>query len=100
MIGDPNFPQNPKEALRRGFEAAEREFLELAQIDEEDGILERSGSCALVALIVGTPFNIVSLSDLQFRRNVLHRKRRRQQSGAEFWLWHQDSPAFTRPQAK
>jgi len=46
------FPKNPKQALIEGFKTAEREFLELAE-NQKDGQVDKSGSCALVVLIVG-----------------------------------------------
>ncbi len=51
MIRDKNFPHNPVDAIRNGFAEAERKFTELAQ--HSDGELDRSGSCAIVTLIVG-----------------------------------------------
>ena len=53
VIQDRNFPKNPTEALKRGFEEAERSFKELAQAPSRQEI-DRSGSCAIVALIVGS----------------------------------------------
>jgi len=51
VIQDKNFPRNPVEAIKRGFEEAERTFKEIAQSSKND--IDRSGSCAIVALIVG-----------------------------------------------
>ena len=51
MIKDPNFPWNPKEALRKGFELAEKNFFSF--YCENAGSHEKSGSCAIVVLIVG-----------------------------------------------
>jgi hypothetical protein len=45
--------------LRGGFEQAEKTFLELAQ-NNPSAQLDRSGSCALVILIVGEPRSIFS----------------------------------------
>jgi hypothetical protein len=55
VIRETSFPWNPKEALRNGFIAAERNFLEAAQ-NQPNGEIERSGSCAIVVLIVGKNF--------------------------------------------
>ncbi len=52
MIKESSFPSNPTEAIVKGFEAAEKSFLELAQ-SKPSGEIDRSGSCAVVALIVG-----------------------------------------------
>ena len=51
VIQDGNFPRNPAEALRRGFAEAERAFTEIALQQRPD--IDRSGSCAIVTLIVG-----------------------------------------------
>ena len=42
MIKDPSFPNNPEEALVKGFEAAERVYIENAQ--ENGEVIEKSGS--------------------------------------------------------
>mmetsp|Transcript_6807 Transcript_6807/g.12299 ORF Transcript_6807/g.12299 Transcript_6807/m.12299 type:complete len:260 (-) Transcript_6807:1138-1917(-) len=52
VIKEETFPWNPKEALRRGFASAERAFTEsVSSIDHN--VSDRSGSCAVVLLIVG-----------------------------------------------
>ena len=51
IIRDENFPQNPKLAIKKGFEKAEKAYLELA---DSGKTIEKSGSCAVAALIVGT----------------------------------------------
>ena len=53
---DANFPSNPKLAIKKGFELAEKNFLEYAQ-GKRDGIFEKSGSCAIVVLIIGMFFS-------------------------------------------
>ena len=53
IVKDPSFPFNVKEAIKNGFEAAETEFLtNYAQYKNGD-VLDRSGSCAILSLIVG-----------------------------------------------
>lgn len=60
VIKEPAFPWNPKEAMVKGFEAAEKAFLELAQ-SQPSGEIDRSGSCAIVVLIVGRiKYNLVN----------------------------------------
>ncbi len=42
-----------KEAIRRGFEAAERDFINTLALGKNGEIADRSGSCAIVTFIVG-----------------------------------------------
>ena len=42
VIKDPSFPSKPEEALRQGFAAAEKVFLQNSEKDGE--IIEKSGS--------------------------------------------------------
>lgn len=44
-----HFPHEPMEALKFGFKKAEQEFLNFA---ESQNPVERSGSCAIVVLII------------------------------------------------
>lgn len=55
IVKDPDFPQNPKRAIERAFEEAEKTFIEYAdgQALMEGGQIDRSGSCAIIVLIVG-----------------------------------------------
>jgi len=61
VIREPSFPWNPREALKKGFENAEKQFLELAQVD--GNITEKSGSCAVVILIVEEMCFIANVGD-------------------------------------
>ncbi len=61
MIKEPSFPWNPKEALMKGFEAAEKQFLEIAE-SQPSGEVDRSGSCAIVVLIIGREYQINNLN--------------------------------------
>lgn len=56
MLKSKHFPSNPQEALREGFERTDSEFLEIVVEEHErtGGAIERSGSCAIGILIVGT----------------------------------------------
>ena len=54
------FPFQPKEAIFEGFETAEKEFLERA---EKSCPVDKSGSCAIVVLIVGDICYAVNLGD-------------------------------------
>lgn len=66
VIKEPSFPWNPREALKRGFENAEKHFLEMAQKDGK--IVDKSGSCAIVILIIG---NICYTANVGDSRAVL-----------------------------
>lgn len=67
MIKEESFPWDPQEAIRQGFEKAEARFLEMCQAtDENTGqmtVIERSGSCAIVVLIVGEICYIANVGD-------------------------------------
>jgi protein phosphatase 2C family protein 2/3 len=53
VIKEPSFPWNPKEAIRTGFAKAEKKFMDINYNLETDEIIDKSGSCALVILIIG-----------------------------------------------
>jgi hypothetical protein len=42
-----------KEAIKKGFEATEREFINSYALGKNGEVIDRSGSCAVVTLIVG-----------------------------------------------
>lgn len=65
IVRDPDFPQNPVKAMQRGFEQAEKNFLEYAhnESDVASGSVQRSGSCAIVVLIVGEVAYIANVGD-------------------------------------
>ena len=52
-------------AMRRGFEQAEKTFLEYAHNDSnlQTGNVQRSGSCAIVILIVGEVAYVANVGD-------------------------------------
>lgn len=52
---------NPKEALKNGFLNAEKKFFELCQNDT--CILDKSGSCAIVILIVEDMCYVANVGD-------------------------------------
>lgn len=61
VIKEPSFPHNPEEAIRKGFEQAEKVFIESAR--QKAGGPEKSGSCAIVLLIVGDRCFTVNVGD-------------------------------------
>ena len=58
IINDSNFPSNPEQAILNGFAKAETQFTEMAL---KKG--EKSGSCAVVALVVGNKCYVGNLGD-------------------------------------
>ena len=65
IVRDSEFPQNPIKAMQRGFEQAEKAFLEYAHSEShaENGSVQRSGSCAIVVLIVGDVAYVANVGD-------------------------------------
>jgi len=57
------FPWNPKEALRTGFQEAEKTFVGTVAARSPDSVSERSGSCALVMLIVDDFCYVANVGD-------------------------------------
>ena len=65
IVRDTEFPQNPIKAMQRGFEQAEKNFMEYAHSESnlETGNDQRSGSCAIVVLIVGEVAYVANVGD-------------------------------------
>jgi len=63
IVKDPAFPSDPKLALTRGFQQAESEFLRNAHLESVGGEVQRSGSCAIVILIVGDIAYVANTGD-------------------------------------
>lgn len=66
VIKEDCFPANPRQAILNGFKKAEDQFLEMCQGKDEFGnltVIERSGSCAICALIVGDICYIANVGD-------------------------------------
>ncbi len=61
MIKEQSFPSNPKDAIKAGFAKAERKFLDLCK--QESGVIEKSGSCAIVVLIVEDMCYVANVGD-------------------------------------
>ncbi|CAD8144739.1 unnamed protein product [Paramecium pentaurelia] len=63
VIKESEFPWNPIAAIKKGFEAAETHFLAYALNSFQKGIPERSGSCAIVCLVVGEVCYVANVGD-------------------------------------
>jgi len=66
VIKEDSFPWNPTDAIIKGFKKAEDTFIEMCQGRDEHGnmtVVERSGSCAIVALIVGDMCYVANVGD-------------------------------------
>ena len=61
VIREPSFPGDPEASLVNGFKKAEAKFLSLAYYDGE--VVDRSGSCAVVVLIVGEKSYVANVGD-------------------------------------
>jgi len=60
------FPENPKQAIINGFAKAEQKFLSMCTTIDENGqqvLIEKSGSCATVILIVGETCYAANVGD-------------------------------------
>lgn len=62
VIREPSFPWNPKEAIKEGFMKAEKKFMENNYVPDQ-GIIDKSGSCAIVVLIVGDLWFVANVGD-------------------------------------
>jgi protein phosphatase 2C family protein 2/3 len=58
VIKDPDFPNNPRDAIIKGFENAEKEFLNNFAVGKGGEVIDRSGSCAVVLFIIGNLYHI------------------------------------------
>lgn len=61
VIGDPNFPENVEAALRDGFAAADRTFLE--ECIRNNTLEDISGTCASVCLFVEDQIYVANVGD-------------------------------------
>ena len=65
ILNDENYPENVSEAIKSGFLKAENEFLNNYALDKNNNmnIVDRSGSCAIVIIIVDTKIYIANVGD-------------------------------------
>ena len=70
---DPEFPENPKQAIVNGFRNAEQYFLDAVEkyANGNVNMLDKSGSCAITSLFVGKlPQLLTNLDDMCYIANV------------------------------
>ena len=65
ILNDTNYPENVELAIKNGFKNAEKDFLENFAIDKNDNnnILDRSGSCAVIILFVDAKIYVANVGD-------------------------------------
>jgi protein phosphatase 2C family protein 2/3 len=80
VVQSDSFPWSPREALFEGMQKAESAFLEMAK--GPLGFYEQSGSCAIIALIVGDTCHVANVGD---SRAVLSAER-----GAKAYMMSRD----------
>lgn len=61
LFNSPTFPNNPIESIRDAFIKAENEFFKIAV--QNNMLVDQSGSCALVALIINNMLYAINLGD-------------------------------------
>jgi protein phosphatase PTC2/3 len=67
VVREDSFPWNPEVALAKGFQKAEDKFMNEVCLrvspNGEQTLVERSGSCAIVVLIVGEMCYVANVGD-------------------------------------
>ena len=58
-----NFPDNIPEAIKLGFQKAENDFLNNYALNEQKEIIDRSGSCACIILLIDKKVYIANVGD-------------------------------------
>lgn len=58
-----NFPDDPVEAIKKGFDICEKEFINKVALNEFGEVLDKSGSCALICIIIGKLVYFANVGD-------------------------------------
>ena len=62
-INNEFFPDNVPEAIKLGFQKAEKDFINNYSLNDKKEIIDRSGSCAVIVLIVDKKIYIANVGD-------------------------------------
>ena len=63
LFNSPYFPSNPVKAIRETFKKAENDFFAMAYDAKNNILLDKSGSCALIILIIDNLLYAINLGD-------------------------------------
>ena len=63
LISSPYFPDEPIKAIRESFKKAESQFFQIAYDAKTKSLLDQSGSCALIMLIINNILYSINLGD-------------------------------------
>ncbi len=63
IIKDSHFPSDPVEAIKKGFDACEKEFINKMALNEAGEVTDRSGSCALICMIISDIVYVANVGD-------------------------------------
>ena len=64
IVQDKNFPDNIPQAIKNGFELAEKDFITNHALSKHnDNVLDRSGSCGVVVMIVDSKIYVANVGD-------------------------------------
>ena len=74
-INNDFFPDNIPEAIKLGFQKAEKNFINNYSLNNKKEIIDKSGSCAIIILIVDTKIYIANVGDSRCLLSIENGKR-------------------------